>query len=59
MPRVQMAFFPAGSNDPAPDYEVGLRYYVNGVADQVIQSFGNFSLKGKLEKLEALPRPDC
>ena len=56
---MQMAFFPDGSEDPEPDYEVGVRYYQNGVADEVLQSFGNFSLKGTLEKLEALPKPDC
>jgi hypothetical protein len=56
---MQMAFFPDGSTDPEPDYEVGVRYYQNGVADDVLQSFGNFSLRGTLEKLEALPKPDC
>jgi len=56
---MQMAFFPDGSDDPEPDYEVGVRYYQNGVADDVLQSFGNFSLRGTLEKLEALPKPDC
>lgn len=56
---MQMAFFPDGSDDAEPDYEVGVRYYQNGVADDVLQSFGNFSLKGTLEKLEALPKPDC
>ncbi len=57
--HTQMAFFPRGSTDPTPDYEVSLRYYLNGVADEVIQSFGSFSLKGTLQKLEPLPRPDC
>ena len=56
---MQMAFFPDGSAEPEPDYEVGVRYYQNGVADEVLQSFGNFSLKGTLEKLEALPKSDC
>jgi hypothetical protein len=56
---MEMAFFPEGSSDPDPDYEVALRYYQNGVADDVLQSFGNFSLKGTLEKLESLPKPDC
>ena len=56
---MQMAFYLRGSKDPTPDYEVALRYYLNGVADEVLQSFGNFSLKGRLQKLEPLPRPDC
>jgi len=56
---MQMAFFPDGSDEPEPDYEVGVRYYQNGVADDVLQSFGTFSLRGTLERLEALPKPDC
>ena len=56
---MQMAFFPDGSNEPEPDYEVAVRYYQNGVADEVLQSFGNFSLRGTLESLETLPKPDC
>jgi len=57
--RMQMAFFLQGSKDATPDYEVALRYYLNGVADEVIQSFGNFSLKGTLQQLEPLPKPEC
>ncbi len=56
---MQMAFFSPDANESMPDYEVSLRYYQNGVADEVIQSFGNFSLKGSLQKLEPLPKPDC
>ena len=56
---MQLAFFPDDSNELDPDYEVRLRYYQNGVADEVLQSFGNFALRGTLEKLETLPKPDC
>lgn len=57
--RMEMAFFLVGSKESTPDYEVALRYYLNGVAEEVIQSFGNFSLKGTLQQLEPLPKPDC
>lgn len=56
---VQMAFFSPYQQDAVPDYEITLRYYGNGVADEMIQSFGAFSLKGRLERLEMLPKPDC
>lgn len=56
---MQLAFYPQGSSDPAPDYEIGLRYYLNGVSDQMLQSFGDFALKATLDKLEPLPKPDC
>lgn len=54
-----IAFFSQGSKDALPDYEVGLRYYLNGVADEMVQSFGTFSLKGTLEKLQPLAAPSC
>jgi hypothetical protein len=56
---MHLAFFPGDSSEADPDYEVGVRYYQNGVADDVLQSFGSFSLRGTLEKLETQPRPDC
>jgi len=57
--RVSMAFFQHEGNESVPDYELRLNYYGNGVADQVLQDFGTFSLRGKLTKLEKLPKPDC
>jgi hypothetical protein len=57
--HMDMAFFPVGSQEASPDYEVGLRYLANGVARNIIQNFGNFSLKGKLERIEPLAKPDC
>lgn len=57
--RMQMAFFPQESKTEAPDYEVGVRYHANGVAQDVLQNFGDFSIKGTLEKLEPMPKPDC
>ncbi|HVI49970.1 MAG TPA: cell envelope integrity EipB family protein [Candidatus Sulfotelmatobacter sp.] len=57
--RVLMAFFLKDGNDATPDYESSMRMYQNGVADEVLQSFGNFSLKGTLEKLRMLPKPEC
>jgi len=57
--RILMAFFPLAGREASPDYEVWARYYENGVADELLQSFGNFTLKGALEKLEPLPKPDC
>ncbi|MCO6415968.1 cell envelope integrity EipB family protein [Siccirubricoccus sp. KC 17139] len=62
--RMRVAFFdrnPAqGSNGggaSAPDYEVGLRYYANGVADELKMEFGDFTVDGKLQELSMLPNP--
>jgi hypothetical protein len=56
---MQLAFFPQGSTEAEPDYEVGLRYYANGISDEMIQSYGDFTLKATLDKLEPLHKPDC
>ncbi len=58
--RMRIAFFDrdanaAGGGAAAPEYEVGLRYYANGVADELNMDFGEFSVNGRLETLEAVP----
>ncbi|MBF0304940.1 MAG: cell envelope integrity EipB family protein [Alphaproteobacteria bacterium] len=57
--RMRMAFFPLDSKDETPEYEVGVRYFENGVATDLVQDFGNFSLRGKLDKVEKTTKPDC
>ncbi|MBO1076629.1 EipB family protein [Roseomonas marmotae] len=58
--RMRIAFFSrdASAGASTPEYEVGLRYFANGVADDMKMDFGDFVLDGKLEKLEPLPH-DC
>lgn len=52
---VHIAFF---GSDPAkmlPDYEVGMRYWTNGVADDLRMDFGDFVVAGKLIGFRLLP----
>lgn len=56
---MQLAFFPLDGSDAAPDFEMALDYHGNGVAQDITQSFKNFSLKGRLVSIEALPRRRC
>jgi len=62
--RVHIAFFDRGqsSNDakPAgsPDYEVGMRYFANGVADDLTMDFADFIMAGKLSEF-TIPEPHC
>ena len=59
--RMRVAFFDRGSDAKsgggasAPDYEVGLRYFENGVADDLKMEFGEFSVNGRMEELSILP----
>ncbi len=53
--RVHIAFFAAGGHDMSPDYEIGMRYFANGVSDRLDMDFGEFSLHGDLTSLHMLP----
>jgi hypothetical protein len=62
--RVHLAFFPADSSDDKsggdkPDYELDMRLLDNGVTRDMILDYGDFAIKAKLDKLEALPKPTC
>lgn len=51
--RVRIAFFaPGGSGQP--EYEVGLRYFENGVADDLRLDFTEFAVAGRLAEFELL-----
>jgi hypothetical protein len=56
---MRMAFFPTGSSDPLPEFEMSLTYHPNGVAEDIEQIFKTFSLRGRLESIEMLPRRKC
>lgn len=56
---MRLAFFPVDSKDPLPNFEMAQIYHLNGVSQEIVQSFKNFSLKGKLQSIEALPRKRC
>jgi len=62
--RVRIAFFDRGrsasDSKPAgsPDYEVGMKYWANGVADDLTMDFADFVMQGKLSEF-AIPEPHC
>lgn len=56
--RMRIAFFERGAatgGASQPDYEVGLRYFENGVADELVMDFGEFSVTGRMLELTPLP----
>jgi len=58
--RMRIAFFdraPSGSGTGTPDYEVSLRYYANGVADELKMDFGDFTVNATLAELQPIPSP--
>jgi hypothetical protein len=62
--RMRLAFFPADGgkgdkNDDKPDYELGMRLLDNGVSREMVLDYGDFAIKATLDKIEALPKPNC
>ena len=53
--RVHIAFFDRGSAAETPDYEIGMQYFANGVADDLAMDFGEFAMNGKLQTLDMHP----
>lgn len=56
---MEIAFYPLAGHQSAPDYQVGLRYYQNGVADTVLQAFDDFTVAGMLTRLRPVSKPSC
>ncbi len=53
--RVHIAFFDRTKTALEPDYEVAMRYWENGVADNLRMDFGDFVMNGKISTLTPNP----
>ena len=45
--------------DALPVYEIAFRYYANGVSENLIIDYGDFSIKGALKEIEFYETPKC
>ncbi len=54
--RVHVAFFSRTPDSILPDYEIGMRYFANGVSDMLDMDFGDFRMRGTLHSLTLPPR---
>jgi hypothetical protein len=57
--RVRMAFFKADAQNGEPEYETSLGLQDNGVGRDYTFEYPEFSIKSRLDLLEALPKPKC
>jgi hypothetical protein len=57
--RVHVAFYDRDPGSEMPSYEIGMRYFDNGVADDLAMNFGDFVMAGKLTTLDVKPAPRC
>lgn len=56
---VRLAYFSARKNDATPDFSIGFDLDRRGVLYDITLDYGDFVLKGRLDRLEPLPTPDC
>jgi hypothetical protein len=54
--RVHISFFDHGPAAVTPSYEVAMRYWENGVADDMKMNFGDFVMNAKLKEFAPQPR---
>ena len=54
--RFHIAFFDPEPDKPEPDYEVSMRYWDNGVADDLSMNFGDFVMLGRLAEFKLLSK---
>ena len=54
--RVRIAFFDHTGGSPTPTYEAGMRYWENGIADDMLMDFGDFVMHATLTELTPIPR---
>ncbi|PHY95528.1 hypothetical protein CSR02_00855 [Acetobacter pomorum] len=55
--HVHVAFFARTPPNMMPEYEMGMRYFANGVSDNLTLDFGDFRMKGTLHTLD-LPKAE-
>lgn len=57
--RISAAYFPVGSGDSRPDFEIAYRLFENGVATRLTMDYGDFAMNGALAELEYASPSDC
>ncbi len=57
--RVRLAYFPLISDDELPEFEIEVDYSEDGVAQRMVQDFGDFTLNLTPSRFELLPKPVC
>lgn len=57
--HVSLAFYAAEGQAAEPQHEQSLRLHANGVVEDLVLDYGDFTVSATLKKIEKLPPPDC
>jgi hypothetical protein len=56
---VSMAYYELATQSDTPKFEASFLLGEDGVLRDLVLDYGDFKLKGELEQLDLLERPDC
>ena len=56
---MRLAFFSMKASVDLPDYETTVHLLENGIARELLLDYGNFRIRGTLDKVEFPPKPSC
>ncbi len=58
--NMSLAFYPwQAPKGPLPEFQLHIQYRDDGIAEGLLQDYGDITLKLRLNKVESLPRPEC
>jgi hypothetical protein len=57
--HVRLAFFPVDASAEKPDYELGMHLLDDGVSEDMVIDYGEYSIRAKLDDIEPLSKPNC
>ncbi len=57
--HASLAFYAAEGQAAEPEHEQSLRLHANGVVEDLVLDYGDFTVSATLKKIEKLPQPDC
>ena len=57
--HVSLGYFGTNSRKAEPEHEIKMRLYANGVADNMLMDFDEFTIRGRLDRLDFLPNTKC
>jgi hypothetical protein len=56
---VVISYYAPEAEEALPEYEIRFRLFSNGISDSLVMDYGDFSLRGRLDRLELLSAPSC
>lgn len=57
--RTNVSYFDNAKADANPNYKMAFQMWDNGISSDLVLDYGDFSLRGKMSKLEMLPETKC